>query len=495
MLKNERIQLSIIAVFAVIVLFAKLGAGGLASFDDCYYGQQAKEILQTGDWLTLHYQGKPLHENDPVCLWSMAFMFKTFGISEFSARAHSAFFGVLTIILLYFLGRLLYNHWTGIFSSVILLTTQIFTKYARHAMLDVTLSFFVILSLFFFAKAVKEDEQAAENSQGFYFLLFGISTGIAILTKNLLGVFPLLTAVLYTLFNKGFTGRYTFKLLFAAVIALALPSIWYLYSYKTSGTEFFKVHFGYILFDRALKENAGKQDFRSYTSYALALFKFYQPWIFPALAGFILMITKWVKERDRGSLILIIHATLTLFILSASNARKIWYLMPVFPVFAVMASLFANKYILKTEKTRFAALASLFGAGAVLSLVILFTPVRLDWDRNADLKAIAPYVKEIVPENRRILTYQTEEYFAVQLPLIFYSDRSADYPITKKEDLLGLLKGKEQVYCLTYLKPYNELGNWQIIARYGELIFFTNKPLQERKLPLYENLLPYKIRR
>ncbi|OGF46597.1 MAG: hypothetical protein A2452_11475 [Candidatus Firestonebacteria bacterium RIFOXYC2_FULL_39_67] len=494
--KNERIQLAIIAVFAVIVLFAKLGAGGLASLDDCYYAQQAKEILQTGDWLTMHYQGKPLHENDPVCLWSMAFMFKTFGISEFSARFHSAFFGVLTIILIYFLGRLLYNHRVGIFSSVILLTTQIFTKYARHAMLDVTLTFFVILSLFFFVKAVKEEGKTTDNKNALYFLLFGVSTGIAILTKNLLGVFPLLTAAFHTLFNKGFTRRFSFNLTFAAVIALALPSIWYFYSYKTSGLEFFRVHFGYIIFDRSLKENAGKQDFWSYTSYAAAIFKFYQPWIFLALAGFILMITKWIKEKDKGSIILIIHVTLTLIILSLSNARKIWYIMPVFPAFAVMASLFTNNYILKSEKARSIALVSLFGAGAILSGIILFTPVRLDWNRNADIKAIAPFVKEIVPEGQRILTYQTEEYFAVQLPLIFYSDRSANYPITEKEEMLKLVKAKEQIYGLTYMESFSKLGKpAEIIVRYGELVFFTNKPIKNKKLPLYENLISYEIRR
>jgi len=495
MFKNERVQILIIAVFAAVVLFAKLGAGGMASLDDCYYAEQAKEILQTGEWFTMHYQGKAMHENDPVGIWSMAVMFKTFGISEFSARFPSALFGVLTIILVYFLGRLLYDHWIGIFSSVILLTTQIFTKYARHAMLDVTLTFFVILSLFFFVKAVKEEEKEGENKTGVFFLLFGVSAGIAILTKSLLGVFPVLTAALYTLFNKGFSKRFSFNLTFASVIALVIPSLWYFYSYKTSGVIFFKEHFGYIIFKRALEEGAGKQDFWSYTSYIPALFKFYEPWIFLALAGFVLMLIKWVKERDKGSILLVIHVTLTLIILSAANARKIWYIMPVFPAFAVMGSLFTNKYILKSEKARFVTLVSVFGAGTVLALIILFSPVRLDWNRNADIKAIAPYIKEVVPEGQRVQTYQTEEYFAVQLPLIFYSDRSAAYPVTKKEEMLKILEGKDQVFCLTYTTPYKELGNRQVIASFGDLIFFTNQPLKGKTLPLYENTTPYEIRR
>jgi len=495
MFKNQRLQLAIIGVFAVIVLFTKLGAGGLAALDDCYYAEQAKEILQTGDWLTMHYQGTPMHENDPVCIWSMALMFKTFGISEFSARFHSAFFGVLSILLLYFLGRLLYGHWVGIFSSLVLLTTQIFTKYARHAMLDVTLTFFVLLSLFFFVKAVKEEEQNKGQGRLLYFLLFGFSTGLAILTKNLLGVFPLVTAILYTLFNKGFSKSFSLKLLAGTAAALLLPALWYFYSYLVSGPEFFKVHFGYIIFDRALKENAARQDFKSYTSYGAALLKFYQPWLFPALAGFVLMLINRIKGKDRASGILLLHVTLSLLVLSAANARKIWYLMPIFPAFAIMASLFLNEYILRSEKVKLAVLFSFFGAGAILAGVIIFTPVRLDWNRNADIKALAPYIKETVPEGQRLLLYKTEEYFTVQLPLIFYSDRSAHYPETEKEKMLNLLNGKEQVYGLTYEETYKELGSPEKIARYGELVFFSNKTLKDKALPLYVNALPYEIRR
>ena len=494
MLKSEKLQLAIISLFAAVILFAKLGQGGLASLDDCYYAQQAKEIVKTGDWLTMHYEGRPMHENDPVCLWSMALMYKTFGISEFTARFHSAFFGLLTIMLVYFLGRLLYGQWTGIFSSVILLTTQIFTKYARHAMLDVTLTFFVLLALFFFAKAVKEPEDKPEK-QVSYLIFFGLATGTAILTKNLLGLFPLLTAFSYVFFNKKFHAGFSLRLTIGSYIALLPPALWYYYSYKVSGPAFFKTHFGYIIFDRALKEEAGKQNLRSYATYFIELFRFYQPWVFLALAGFGLMVKKWVKEKDNGSILLVSHVLITLCLLSLANARKIWYIMPVFPAFAIMGSLFANEYLLKKEKTKKLTLYSFFALGFILSVIILFTPVRLDWNRNADIKALAPFVKATVPEGTRVLTYKTEEYFALQLPFIFYTDRSSAYAITKKEEMINILEGKEQVFVLTYLAEYKELGSRQLIARYGELVFFSNKSVKGKTLPLFEATEPYAIRR
>jgi len=494
MIKSEKLQLAIIALFAAVVLFAKLGQGGLASFDDCYYAEQAKEIINTGDWLTMHYENRPMHENDPVCLWAMAFMFKAFGITEFTARFPSALFGLFTILLVYFLGRLLYGHWTGIFSSVILLTTQIFTKYARHAMLDVTLTFFVILALFFFIKAVKGQESKEKNT-GTYLIFFGISAGIAILTKNLLGAFPLITTGLFVLFNKKFTSGFYIRFAAGICLAILIPSLWYFYSYRVSGAAFFKTHFGYIIFDRALKEDAGNQSFRSYATYFIELFRFYEPWIFLALAGFVLMLKKWIKEKDKGAILLVTHVVITLCILSLANARKLWYIMPVFPAFAVMGSLFANEYILKTESSKRSTLYSFVSAGLIISVILLFTPVRLDWDRNADIKALAPVVKETVPEGTKVITYKTEEFFALQLPFIFYSGRSTGYPITEKQEMLKLLKGKDRIFALTYLESYKELGDCRLIAKYGELVFFSNKNIAGKTLPLFDPDRPYTVRR
>ena len=51
----------VLLVFAVasFLLFFRLGAGSLHSWTEAIYAQIGKEILSTGDWNTLHYNGKP----------------------------------------------------------------------------------------------------------------------------------------------------------------------------------------------------------------------------------------------------------------------------------------------------------------------------------------------------------------------------------------------------------------------------------------------------
>ncbi|MEK6646911.1 MAG: glycosyltransferase family 39 protein, partial [Candidatus Firestonebacteria bacterium] len=275
---SKKFQIFIILFFASIFLFAKLWEGGLATYDDCFYAQQSKEILQTGDWLTMHYDKKPLFENDPVCLWCMAIMFKFFGVSEYTARFSSALFGVGTILLVFFLGNRLYGGYVGLFSSFFLMTTQYFTKFARHSMLDVTLAFFVTLSILFLVKGVLDNKK--------YYILFGFFCGIAMLTKNILGFFPLLIAIAYFIGTGRFKEIFNPFFLIGSFLGISLPFSWWIYEYLKNGLEFLDVHFGWIILRRAFVIDKEKSTFLSYFGYIKDLWVIYLPWIPITTYGF-----------------------------------------------------------------------------------------------------------------------------------------------------------------------------------------------------------------
>ena len=84
----------VIIVVAAIFLFYRLGVPPLKNWDEAIYAQVAKEITQSGDLLTLHWQHADWLEKPPLTFWIMAALFRVFGISEFSARAVSALAGV-----------------------------------------------------------------------------------------------------------------------------------------------------------------------------------------------------------------------------------------------------------------------------------------------------------------------------------------------------------------------------------------------------------------
>ena len=150
---DYRLHIALIALVSIILIFSKLGGTGLANYDDCYYAQKAKEILQTRSWMTMHLNNRPTYDNPPFYMWLVALSYTVFGVSEYAAKFPSALMGVSTIILVYFFARYLFGPWIGFFSSAVLSTTSFFTRYARHAMFDVTLSFFVCLAMFALAGA------------------------------------------------------------------------------------------------------------------------------------------------------------------------------------------------------------------------------------------------------------------------------------------------------------------------------------------------------
>src|SRR5918993_5233926 len=83
----------------------RLDARSLEDWDEAIYAQIAKEMLSSGDWLTLHWGYEPFFEKPPFLMWSTATLFSLFGVSELTARAASALSGVGAVALVYAIGR------------------------------------------------------------------------------------------------------------------------------------------------------------------------------------------------------------------------------------------------------------------------------------------------------------------------------------------------------------------------------------------------------
>ena len=466
---NKKFHIFIILIFASIILFTKLWEGGLATYDDCYYAQQAKEILQTGDWLTMHYDKKPLFENDPVYLWCMAIMFKLFGVSEYTARFPSALFGVGTILLVFFLGNKLYGGYVGLFSSFFLMTTQYFTKFARHSMLDVTLAFFVTLSILFLVKGVFENKK--------YYILFGFFCGIAMLTKNILGFFPFLIAIAYFIGTGRFKEIFNPFFLIGSVFGISLPFSWWLYEYLKNGLEFLDVHFGWIILRRAFVIDKEKNTFLSYFGYIKDLWFIYLPWIPITIYGFFRLLKDYISKRDYSAALLVLWSGITFGILSLSIAKKQWYLMSLFPCFAIINAKMIDTWF--SERNKLKIIKGIIALCIFVTLVITCTPIRLDWNRNADMKKIAAYVQVNANPDEKVLLYKFDDYWIAQLPFLFYSDRSLTRSVMETEVLNEKLEKGENRFCLTTVSVWKELvaqkaiKNLNVLISSGDYVLFS----------------------
>lgn len=450
-----------------MLIMNKLDFGELANYDDCFYAQKAKEILKTGDWITMHYYGNPTFENTPFYIWLMAIMFKFFGISSYNARFFSALFGVGTIILVYLLSRTLFDKWVGFFSAFILLTTQYFTKFARHAMFDVTLTFFSTLAILSFILGLKERK---------YFFLMGLGIGIAILTKSILGLFPLLAIVVYIIFTKQWKIIVNPIFIVSILISALLPGLWYIAEYIKYKKLFLNTHFGWLIWERAFVLNREEQRWYSYLYYFQQLGIYYLPWYPLAIVGAAKMV-KDMEKNKRETLVIIFWVVSILGIMSVANAKKVWYIIPAFSGMAIFSGYLLN-HLFRRDFIRLVVTKIIFVVLLIAVFVITVTPIQLNQKRYSDVIEIARVVKEIVPAGEEVLNYNFG-FWSVNNVFLFYSDRTLTKPVNNIDLLIQKLNNKEKLLCLMKKKDYDTLfrkqeKDYPLITTSGDYVLFSH---------------------
>ena len=202
--------LCVLAILAFsAIFFINLGSGHLRAADEQTYSQWAFHMVKSGDYLTpwafggIFWAGKP-----PLNMWLMSLAYQVFGVNNFASRIWSAVFGTLSLVLVFYLGKKLYNLYVGFLSAIVLGTFTTFYVFARLAMTDVPLVFFILASIYFFVLSEKT-EKTNRNAA-----LSGLFFGLALMTKQIeallipLIIFTYLVATkrsIRFLFTKHFT--------------------------------------------------------------------------------------------------------------------------------------------------------------------------------------------------------------------------------------------------------------------------------------------------
>src|SRR5512140_1752028 len=95
-------SLIVALVAAVIFLGCIFSPPSLMDDVDAVQAQIARNMLQSGDWVTARLDGVPYLEKSPLKYWSMAVSFMIFGVHDWSARLPVA---LCTILLCWLTAR------------------------------------------------------------------------------------------------------------------------------------------------------------------------------------------------------------------------------------------------------------------------------------------------------------------------------------------------------------------------------------------------------
>jgi 4-amino-4-deoxy-L-arabinose transferase-like glycosyltransferase len=185
-----------------VCYFRNLGAIGFVGPDEPRYAWIARDMAETGDWVTPRLYGKPWFEKPPLYYWGAALCFKLFGVGEVAARLPSAVCALLATLAIAWLALRLYGAETARWLLLLLPTTVGMIGFSHAAATDMPFS--AMLTIAMVAAAVllglvPRSTMAPTSASGissltsltsftsstsFVSCLFGLFLGLAVLAKG-----------------------------------------------------------------------------------------------------------------------------------------------------------------------------------------------------------------------------------------------------------------------------------------------------------------------
>src|SRR5262245_51033558 len=194
-----------------------------------------QDIVQRGEWLFPLKRARAIPSKPPLFHWSAALTHQVNGrLDEATIRFPSAFYATLGVVLLYLFGRKLYGGEVGLLAAAILATTLIYINQALSARVDMTLCFYVTLSLILFYMLYK----GFLIHRLWYFVLYGI-VGIGAMAKGPLGiVLPGLVIGVFLTVKKKWDLIFKFAFHPGVLLTVLIAGGWYTLAIGRGGEGF-----------------------------------------------------------------------------------------------------------------------------------------------------------------------------------------------------------------------------------------------------------------
>jgi outer membrane protein assembly factor BamB len=329
-------HIDVVAVLLILafslVFFVFLNGEPLWLADEQSYSQWAFHMSKTGDYWTPWVFGDANFwiAKPPLYMWLISISYQVFGFSNFSTRLISPIFAALTLILMYYLGKMLFNRKTGFISAIILGTFATFFILARHAMTDILFVFFIVGSIYFILQSEKSQKA------NWYAVLSGAFFGLALMTKQLQAFLLPLIVIVYFLIAKR-SPRFLFTKRFALFIGVGLLIFvpWVIYMFSLFGNLFLDYYFLYSGFVRAastIEGHTGGPLF--YLNYIITSEN--PVWVAALPFGIALSVYFAVAKRSKSDLLLVVWLVVVLGLFSFAQTKLFWYILPVFPALSLV---------------------------------------------------------------------------------------------------------------------------------------------------------------
>jgi len=183
------------AIIAALITLPGLGVGTLWDNSETAYGEVAREVLLTHDWVVMHLNGAPWYVQPPLYFWIAALFVKAFGLSAFALRLPSALATILMGAMTGYAVSRQAGTRIGVYASIVLSSCLFQAVIGRLAIMDALLDLAVALAIFWWFRSL-------ETGRNRYFVYGWIAAGLGFLAKGPVApVVALLVIVPFAVWN------------------------------------------------------------------------------------------------------------------------------------------------------------------------------------------------------------------------------------------------------------------------------------------------------
>lgn len=180
-------QLLVLAAAAVVFLGGMISPPGLMDDVDAVQAQIARNMLDSGDWVTARLDGVKYLEKPPLKYWLIALSYMIFGVHDWAARLPVALSAVLLCWVVARFGAWAYGVRAGMWAGLVSATCVGLFLFTRILISDVMVTLTITLAIWGLLRALDEHEPRPR----LWALVMWAAMGTGLLLKGLIAVvFP-----------------------------------------------------------------------------------------------------------------------------------------------------------------------------------------------------------------------------------------------------------------------------------------------------------------